>query len=180
MREVLYEESINPSNYNARKIASGVFGALKIVNALIAIVYLFLSIFYLDSSIFKMLFFVAFAVVFFLLERGVFYCVDCAFISGSTRLVKVIGYKKRKMIISFEYNQVEQVGKIGSESFDKIYSDKNVKKIAASPNKYADGSFYVYLKKDGINYLVILDCKEDYLKNLVAFTGRRVIEKDYK
>lgn len=80
----------------------------------------------------------------------------------------------------FDYNDVVQVGKIGSESFEKLYATPKLKKVYATPNKYISEGYYVYLVQDGINYLVILECKEDYLVNLVNFAGRKIIEKDYK
>ena len=102
------------------------------------------------------------------------------FVSGSTRVVKVINYKKRKKIIIFEAKDVIQVGKITSESFAKVYATPNIKKLYATPNRYLENGFYVYLKQDGQDYVVIFECKETYLQHLVAFTGRQVIEKDYK
>ena len=73
-----------------------------------------------------------------------------------------------------------QVGKIGSESFQKLLSVPQLKKIYATPNKYLEEGFYVQINQGGVNSLVLLECKEEYLQNLVLFTGRKVIEKDYK
>ena len=41
-------------------------------------------------------------------------------------------------------------------------------------------AFYVVATVNGIKYLVLFECKEEYLVNLVNFTGKTVIEKDYK
>ena len=64
---------------------------------------------------------------------------DCIFVSGSTRIVKVVNYKRRKRMLVFEAKEVEQVGKIGSETFEKWYSSPGIKKLYATPNKYIEG-----------------------------------------
>ena len=73
-----------------------------------------------------------------------------------------------------------QVGKITSASFEKVWNTPNIKKVYATPNKYLEQGYYVYLNQNGQPYVVILECKEDYLLHLVSFTGKQVVEKDYK
>lgn len=181
MREVLYEESINPTNVGFRKTISICYKIIKIITVIVGAIFLYIGIMMLDlfSAIFALILFGS-AFLFGFLQRRIYYCVDCIFVSGSTRLIRVVNYKARRKIIVYEYDEVEQVGRTSSESFEKLYLDKNVRKIFATPNKYAENSFYVYLKQNGENILVIMDCKEDYLKNLVAFAGRKIIEKDYQ
>ena len=65
-------------------------------------------------------------------------------------------------------------------TFEKWYSSPGIKKIYATPNKYIEDGFYVVATVNGIKYLVLFECKEEYLVNLVNFTGKTVIEKDYK
>ena len=83
-------------------------------------------------------------------------------------------------MLVFEAKEAEHVGKIGSETFEKWYSSPGIKKIYATPNKYIEDGFYVVATVNGIKYLVLFECKEEYLVNLVNFTGKTVIEKDYK
>ena len=179
-RDISYEESFNPTNLGFQKAMYVVYRVLKILKVVLAAIFLYFGIMFLDIPFIVLAaIFVGSAVLFRFIQRSVYFCVDCNFANGKTWLVKVVNYKTRKKIIIFEHNEVEQIGRVGSESFDKIYSNKAIKKIFATPNKYADKAFYVYLRQDGVNYLVIMDCKEEYLAKLVAFTGRRVIEKDY-
>ena len=181
MREVLYEESLEPKNQKLKKILYYIFRALKIVNIIATVAFAYFAIFLGDIS--SLIFAVSFAISSIMLwqvQRRVYYCVDCIFVSGSTRLIKVINYKSRKSIIIFDYDKVEQNGKVTSASFERLYEDKTVKKIYASPDRFAENSYYVFLKQDGEKFLVILNCTENYLKNLVSFTGSRVVEKDYQ
>ncbi len=178
MREVLYEESANPSNLKTQKIAYSIYNALMWL--MIAASFFTFIIWLYTGILFLLIFTVVSAIVFKLIKSKIYYCIDCIFVSGSTRIVKVVNFKKRKKIIVFEANEVVQVGKMTSESYLKVEKTPNIKKIYGTPNKYIDDGFYVYLVQNGQPYLLILECKETYLQHLVAFAGRQVIEKDYK
>ncbi|MBQ7374266.1 MAG: hypothetical protein IJW64_06900 [Clostridia bacterium] len=179
MREVLYEESANPNNLKLQKVIyviySVLFWALTIFSC-----FVFFTEFFITDFDFLLVFLVPTAFLFWFIRSKIYYCVDTIFVSGSTRIVKVINYKRRKKIIIFEAKEVLQVGKITSDSFEKVLATPGVKKVYATPNKYIDEGFYVFLNQNGQHYVVILECKEDYLSHLVNFTGRQVIEKDYK
>ena len=179
MREVLYEESANPDNLKLQKVIyaiySVVFWFLVIASCFVFFIEAFITGFDL-----LLLFLVPPAVLFGFIRTKIYYCVDTIFVSGSTRVIKVVNYKRRKKVIIFDAKEVIQVGKITSESFLKILATPNLKKVYATPNKYLDEGFYVYLNQNGQSYVVILECKETYLLHLVSFTGRQVIEKDYK
>ncbi|MBO6263334.1 MAG: hypothetical protein J6N93_03540 [Clostridia bacterium] len=180
MREVLYEESANPTNLKLQKFIYIVYTIIMIFNIVLSVVFFLFGLYVDISMLILCALSIGGAVLFAFLRTKIYYCVDCIFVSGSTRIVKVINYKRRKKIIVFEAEEVVQVGKITSESFEKVLSTPNIKKIFATPNRYLDEGFYVQINHDGVNYVVIMECKEEYLQNLVMFTGKKVIEKDYK
>lgn len=176
MKEVLYEESANPINLKFQKIIFIIYTVLIWIFGILD----FIVIFFFTTDWISIIFLTLSGVAFWFLRRKIYYCVDLVFVTGQTRIIKVIHYKFRRKMMVFDYSDVVQVGKIGSESFEKLYSTPKLKKIYATPNKYISEGYYVYLAQDGVNYLVILECKEDYLINLVNFAGRKIIEKDYK
>ncbi|MBR2337691.1 MAG: hypothetical protein IKA61_07100 [Clostridia bacterium] len=178
MREVLYEESANPDNLKAQKIAYFIYTAFMWIMIILAVISF--MIFFFTNIFGPLVFTVLSAILFAFIKSKIYYCVDCIFVSGSTRIVKVVNFKKRKKIIIFEANEVVQVGKMTSNSYEKLAKTPNIKKIYGTPNKYIDDGFYVHLVQNNQAYLVILQCKETYLQHLVAFTGRQVIERDYK
>lgn len=181
MKEVLYEESANPSNLKFQKVIFIIYTVLIwLFGILDVLVLFFFPTNYVVDMIVTLVFFTGSGVLFWFLRRKIYYCVDLVFVTGQTRIIKVIHFKFRKRIIFFDYNEVIQVGRIGSESFEKIYSVPKLKKVYATPNRYIENGFYVYLSQDGTETLVLLECKEDYLVNLVNFAGRKIIEKDYK
>lgn len=176
MKEVLYEESANPVNLKFQKVIFVIYSVLIWIFGILD----FIVIFFFTADWLSIIFLTLSLVAFWILRRKIYYCVDLVFITGQTRIIKVVNYKFRRKMMVFDYGDVIQVGKIGSESFEKIYATPKLKKVYATPNKYISEGYYVYLAQEGVNYLVILECKEDYLINLVNFAGRKIIEKDYK
>lgn len=174
MKEVLYEESFNPTNLRFQKIIYVVYAVFFwIFVALDVFAALFLSPVVFVLSLLS-------TVCFWIARKKIYYCVDLIFVSGQTRIIKVINYRFRRKILIFDAKDVVAVGKIGSRTFERIASTPKIKKVYATPNKYIENGFYVNVKKDDANYLVMLECKEEYLVNLVGFAGRKIIEKDYK
>ncbi len=176
MKEVLYEESANPLNLKFQKTMYIVYTVVLWIFGILD----FLVLIFNTPDFISLIFLTLSCVGFWFLRRKIYYCVDLIFVTGQTRIIKVIHYKFRRKMLVFDYNEVIQVGRVGSESFEKLYATPKLKKIYATPNKYFAEGFYVYLSQDGNDYLVLLECKEDYLINLVNFAGRKIIEKDYK
>ncbi len=181
MKEVLYEESATPKNLKFQKIIFIVYTVLIWIFGIIDVLtLLFYPAAYWVGMIVTLVFFTGSGGGVWFFRKQIYYCVDLVFVTGQTRIIKVVHFKFRRKILVFDYNEVIQVGKIGSESFEKLYATPKLKKIYATPNKYIENGYYVYLNHEGINMLVLLECKEDYLINLVNFAGRKIIEKDYK
>ena len=131
MREVLYEESANPSNLKTQKIIYIVY-SIFLWALIISSLFVFFVEFFITGFDFLLLFLVPPAILFWFIRSKIYYCVDLIFVSGSTRVVKVVNYKKRKKVIVFDSKEVLQVGKITSGSFEKIFRTPNIKKVYAS------------------------------------------------
>ena len=180
MREVLYEESANPSNLKTQKIFYCLYtGFMWFMIVLAFFCFIFFTM-VPQLFWFPLVFTIASAILSAVLRTKIYYCIDCIFVSGSTRIVKVVNFKKRKKVIVFEANEVMQVGKMTSDSYEKLATMTSIKKVYCTPNKYIDDGFYVHIIQNNQAYLLILECKETYLQHLVSFAGRQVIEKDYK
>lgn len=176
MKETLYEESFNPTSLGLQKTVFVIYTVLLwIIGILDGII-----LFFFTTDWLSLIFLTGSFVGLWLLRQKIYYCVDLVFVSGQTRVIKVVHYKRRRKMLIFDYKDVLQVGRLGSEAYNKICLEPKIKKLYATPNKYISDGFYVYLTQDGVNYLVCMECKEEYLVNLVNFAGRKIIEKDYK
>lgn len=178
MNDVFYEESANPTNLKLQKVLYIIYTVLMWISIGASVFILYVMLFVgFDLTIILS---VGSAILFGIIKTKFYYCVDLTYVNGSTRIIKVQNYKKRKKLIMFESNEVVQVGKITSESFEKVSAIANIKVIYATPNKDLTEGFYVQVLQNGQQHLVILECKETYLQYLVAKTGKQVVEKDYK
>ena len=180
MREVLYEESANPVNLKTQKFFYSMYTTLMWVSIIVS--FFFFILFTMIPALFWFLLAMSVisSILFGFFRTKIYYCVDCIFVSGSTRIVKVVNYKKRRKVIVFDASEVVQVGKMTSDSYKKLETLANVKKIYGTPNKFINDGFYVHLIQNNQPYILILECQETYLQHLVSFAGRQVIERDYK
>lgn len=203
MREVFYEESATTQNeksaarkYNLCKILSIVFYVVSVIYLFITIdqlpgiikafqenpyaLYIILNILYL---IFPFLIF--FFSGFFLgkLKNKFYVDYDYTFVSGSVRVSKVIKNSKRKFILKFDYDTIEKIGKYGSDTYDKYEKTPGIKKIILTSNtEPSDGKdfYYIVVNHEDAKKLLIFECSEIFIVNILKFANRLVIEKDFK
>lgn len=104
---------------------------------------------------------------------------DYTFISGSLRIAKVFNGKKRKPVLAIDDKDIETVGKIGSEEYNKISANKSLKPVICTPNLNDEGRlFYVYGAVNGEKKLIILQCSEKMIVLLVKYAGKRIMDKE--
>lgn len=180
MNEILYEESVEPKNLKMQKTFYTVYSILMWISIAVSIVLVCFGGLIFTPFLVLLILFVISAIIFAFVRTRVYYCVDYTFVSGSTRIIKVVNYKRRKKVLVFDAKEVDTVGKVGSETFEKLFKTPNLKKVYATPNSSFDDAYYVFLTQNGVKYMVIMECKETYLSHLVSFAGRNVVEKDYK
>ena len=108
---------------------------------------------------------------------------DYTFVSGSLRIARVIKNFKRKKVAEFEFNSIQKIGYYDSEEYNKIISDKEVNVIKCTPNKTATEGrklYYIYAVIGAEREVFIVDSSTNFMANVISFTGRIVLEKDFK
>ena len=113
------------------------------------------------------------------------FCVeyDYTFVSGSIRFSKVIKNSKRKFIVKFECSDIEKIGKLGSETFEKYYIMPGVSKKILTGNSSAMENkdfYYLVVNVDGDKCIYVIECTETFLINILKFTSKRILEEDFK
>lgn len=107
---------------------------------------------------------------------------DYVFITGSIRVAKVLNNVKRKPMFSFNTQDIVTLGKYGSETFEKYVLGKEYKVTILTPNKEcAEGKDFYYLAAnvDGEKKLLIFECTELFMVNVLKFSNKSIIEKDF-
>ena len=90
---------------------------------------------------------------------------------------------KRKNILKFEAGDIVQMGKYGSESYEKLEKSPGIKKMILTSNQTpSDGCdfFYLQVNTEGSNKLLIFDCSEKFMATILRYSNKTILEKDYK
>ncbi len=192
MQEVFYEETAALQSVGAAKTKYYVIKTLSVVSYVIAIIWLIIGVtfFPLEGNVFLNILFAAVPFLLFL-GSGIFFGkvkdrlyvdYDYTFVTGSIRFSRIIKNAKRKSILVFDTQNIERIGRYGSSTFQKYVALPNKKQIYLTSNATpSDGKdfYYMTVNVKGQKYLLILECSELFLSNILRFTGRLVFEDDF-
>ena len=182
MREELYENSASPRNEKTQRVAYVVYSTLFVVSVIGFVVFLFGFLIFGDSGMIWLTGTSAiFGVLLYLIRRRLLTYFDYTFISGELRIVRVINGKSRKKFLVIDCKDVFLMGKVGSESFEKLYATPGIKKKMATPNGFGAEKqlYYIGANVQGEKAMIIMECEEQMLSYIATYAGRNTIEKDY-
>ena len=183
MREDFYETSIGPQNERSQSVFYKIYHVSSVILFIIFGVMLYL-LFMIGDFGFVVLSVLSLicAIITVIIKRKLMNFYDYTFVSGEVRIVKVISGKTRRLKHKFESKDVYQVGKVGSETFNKLKATPGIKVSVVTPNglNAEKQLYYVAVKTLSENTLIILECEEKLLSHIVSYRGSSIIEKDYK
>lgn len=194
MKDILYEESAIPTNsgreakiYNILNVAGIVFFAIAIILMIPALPagwdYLVgdhsqqqqLNSF-LSAVLFAMIFVVC-GVIFMLIKKRFNVVYDYTFVSGEIRISKVTG-NKRKYLYVITPREISRVGKT-SDSAYASYQAQRIRELKFTSNKFPQKGkdFYYFYCNDSMGKkILILECREEMIRNLSNYVSRGVLE----
>lgn len=199
MKEVLYEETskINDSkitrNYILVTVAAYVFTALTIFVAVFFVYVCDFKRFYdgtipnliLNISLWAVPFIVCllFAIFFFKKKKKICAEYDYSFLTGTVRIAMIPKNGRRLAVTKFDSNCIERIGKVGSGTYNTYLKTPMIKKRKCTANKVPSDNcefYYIVANYDEQKHLYIFDCTELFIKNVLAFSGKYVLESDGK
>lgn len=189
MNDILYEETATPYDYSRQKIfyvACKVAMILMLVTAAFFILITLLSSSEDGQYVFPLIlaaWFVLLAVLAWIIRSRLYNCFDFIFVSGEVRIIKVVNTKKRKKMLVFDSKDVFRIGRFGSETYEALAKTPDIKKIFAPSNKTeyeGKPKYYFGTVSGGMKYLVVLECSETLIKHILQFSGRAVLEKEFR
>ena len=107
---------------------------------------------------------------------------DYTFVTGSIRVARVIKNIKRKFMIKFEASSIEKIGKYGSNTYNKYENMPGVNKMIFTSNYTAtEGKdfYYIVANVDGDKKLMIFECTELFIVNILKFSNKTVLEEEF-
>ena len=191
MQEIFYEETSIVQNNSAERKKFKLFDIISwifflLVPATFFIV--FTSYNFSHNLIVGLILMIVPIVVFLILgilfgKKKNTFCVDFdyTFISGSIRISQVIKQYKRKFMLEFETNQIERIGKVNSETYNK-YTLMPVKQISLTSNNVASENkslYYFVVNSEGEKKLLTLELTEKFIVNIVRYTTSRILDDEY-
>ena len=107
---------------------------------------------------------------------------DYTFVSGSIRVAKVIKNIKRSFILKFDTSNIEKIGEYDSGTYKKYASLHGISQSIFTSNYAADEGkkfYYIVANVDGEKKLMIYECTETFIVNILKFTNKSVLEEEF-
>ncbi len=194
MKEIFYEESSRIQNEKSASRKYNIFKTLSIISYVCVVLWILIFVFPFDfgqgNLILNLLFliippalFVFSGIVIGKMKNRFYVDYDYTFVTGSLRIAKVIKNIKRKPVMKFDVTNIERIGKYGSKTYNKYSLMPGVVKMILTSNVTpTEGKdfYYIVVNLDGIKKLLILECTEMLMVNILRFTNRGIIEEDFK
>ena len=106
---------------------------------------------------------------------------DYVFVSGELRISKVFNLNKRKLITIIDSNDVLQIGRVDSNSFERLSADSSIRQVVCTPNRETtEGKDFIYiLAAQNGKQLYIIECRELLVAYMLKFLKRTTLADDY-
>ena len=199
MRELFYEESAKIRNEKSALRKYYIFKTLSIISYVLMGVWIFIIFIGFDFRVFnESAMAIIISVLYYLLPFALFLSsgiilgrfknrfyvdYDYTFVSGSVRISQVIKNYKRKSVLIFDTGAIEQIGKFGSETYEKYASTPGIKRLILTSNTEPEEGkefYYMVVTTEGSKKLLILECSETFLVNILKFANKSIVAKDFK
>ena len=191
MQEIFYEESVDTHNQASAKRRFMVYRIFSVVSFVFA-VFAFLTLFYglpIDTdegftapviiSLVVWLVLMAAMIalgIFFARKKHAFYLsYDYTFVSGDLRISKVFNNRRRKHLYNVSTDRIIRIGRVGSESYEKLKKSPDVKEDICTPNAEADDDkefFYIHAQTNVGKKILVLECRIQLIYTVIRFINR--------
>ncbi len=192
MKEVFYEESSKIQKEKSAKTKYTIFKIMAVVSWVLLGIWVYLVIFTIPfgegnvllNIIFALLpaaSFIASGIILGKFKNKFYVDYDYTFVTGELRISKVIKEIKRKPVMRFSTYNIEKIGKYGSETYSSYESMQGVKRVVLTSNVTpAEGKdFYYMVVNQEEKKLLILECTETLIVNILKFSNKSIVEKDF-
>lgn len=193
MQEIFYEESAVVQNEKSATRKYNILKTLSVISYVFMVIWIIFAfnffpldnfnfVVFLIEVLIPVAMFCASGILLGRMKNKTYVDYDYTFVTGSVRVSKVIKQIKRKGVISFNTSQILQLGKYGSASCEKLEKTPDVKTLILTSNvSPAEGKDFYYLYvNDVTNKLLIFECTETFMANVLRYSNKMILEKDFK
>lgn len=193
MQKIFYEESVLTQNTGSAKTKYYIIKTWSVISYVIAALWGIIMLFtfpFGEGNIWLNILFVLIPFALFIASGIVagkfkdrFYVdYDYTFVSGSIRFSKVINNVKRRNILIFEVQAIEKIGRYGSATYERYSVMPDKKKMILTSNETpVEGKdfYYMAVNTGGQRYLLLIECTETFLHNILRFSNRTVFDDEF-
>ena len=189
MQEVFYEESVDTHNQSSAKKKFTLFRVVSIISFICGAfsIVLLLKMRVPESGIgtpqiIMIVFLLVVAAGFFVSgglmarkKHGFFLSYDYTFVSGELRISKVFNNRRRKNLYRLTTDRVIKVGRVGSDSYEKVKRSPDTKEDICTPNTEADDDkefFYIHAQTNVGKKVIVLECRPQLVLTVVRYINR--------
>ncbi len=175
----LFECSIAPKNEKIERNLYLISKTIKIISLVCGIIIGVLA-FYFSTPLFVLCaIFLINAIIWGVLQSNVYAFYDYILVDDEIRFVKVINNKKRKVIIKFIDKDIIKAGFVSSADFEKLFTNKSIKKAYAKSKLLNENDFYFHINNDTENKLVILTYNQQFLYYVLKKTSKKILDSEF-
>ncbi len=192
MKELFYEESAKIQNEKTAKTKYYIFNIFSIFSycmIFFGIIIIFITPF--DGNVVLTLIIAIFPTAIFLtcgiilgkIKNRFYVDYDYTFVTGSIRIAKVIKNVKRKQVMVFDTTNIEKLGKYNSETYVNYEKFPKIKKKLLTLNDVpAEGKdfYYLVVNLNDEKNLLVFECTELFMANVLKYSNKMILEKDFK
>lgn len=190
MQEIFYEESVDTHNQASAKrrfMVYRIFSIVSFVSAVFAFLMLlglpintdegFTAPVIISLVVWLVLMAAMIALgIFFARKKHAFYLsYDYTFVSGDLRISKVFNNRRRKHLYNVSTDRIIRIGRVGSESYEKLKKSPDVKEDICTPNTEADDDkefFYIHAQTNVGKKILVLECRIQLIYTVIRFINR--------
>ena len=192
MKEEFLEETVKLVNEKKEKTLYVTFNVISWVSFILAGVFFYINFFYFDCSTDRILtsfitlfastiLFMVSGIVCFIIKNKYANEYDYTFCSGQLSFSKVINSAKRYDIATIESYDIEKIGPINSQEYNKYLLNKENKFKILSSNKIAGGGkafYYIVFNKNNEKFIYVLECTKEFILTLRKYLKSYSIDKE--
>lgn len=199
MQEIFYEESVETHNNQKARTKYTVFTVFMILSYIAAILGFIMIMFspaqdsdgtaFSTPVIINLVIWVVFTVlmlvcgIFLNIKRHSFFLsYDYTFVTGDVRISKVIHNRKRKLQFKFSTDCIIKIGRVGSDTYNKIKCAPDIKEVVLTPNEEAEKDkefYYIQAQTDVGKRLIVIETRIDFIRHIVRFMRKNILESEF-
>ncbi len=199
MQEIFYEESVETHNSRKAKTKYTLFNVFMWLSFIAAFLGFIMIMFspakdengtaFSTPVIINLVVWLVFTVlmlvcgIFLNIKRHSFFLsYDYTFVTGDIRISKVIHNRKRKLQFKFSTDCIIKIGRVGSDTYNKIKCAPDTKEVILTPNEEAENDkefYYIQAQTEAGKRLLVIETRIDFISHIVRFMRKNILESEF-